>query len=44
MAKPLTAEPLTAAELLLLPCQMRFEGFLALVKDPDMTKSRGEYR
>jgi hypothetical protein len=38
MANPLAAEPPTAVEPLLLPHRVHFEGFFALVADPDMTK------
>jgi hypothetical protein len=40
-AKPLAVEPPTVAEPLSLPCQVHFEGFLALVVDTDMIKLRG---
>jgi hypothetical protein len=41
MAEPLAAEPLAAAEPLWLPHQVRFEGCLMLVADPDMIELRG---
>jgi hypothetical protein len=41
-AEPLAAPPLAAAELLSLPHQVRFEGFLPIVADPDLIELRGE--